>query len=243
MTVAKRKRGRPRKTPLPLDESRSFEHQTDSTTYSQNGRTNDTIEPIASINSSTPSTSTSDDSMLCTTQYNNSNSTNCCSSEAGGPLETDEPRPLRPLRPRSMLQLPPQYRDSDVYDVNLVESTSSASPKKAPTIIKQPMIEITVDPKPPPPPPAYVTPQVPPSSSRVTVPMISPDVKQLLRAHLSRLQEAPPNGVAWSKTLLSSLEDHLLEEKAFLDLLFCFMKMRNTPIHRVPRLGSKYCKL
>lgn len=99
---------------------------------------------------------------------------------------------------------------------------------------------ITPSSLPPPslPPPSLPTP--PPSLPPPPPRAISPDVKQLLRAHLLKLQD---NGLTESQAMLQNLDEHLLEEKPFLDLLFCFMKLRNTPIHKIPRLGSKYCKL
>ena len=38
-----------------------------------------------------------------------------------------------------------------------------------------------------------------------------------------------------------NLDKYMIEEKSFMDLLVCFMRMRNTPIRNVPKLGSKKC--
>ena len=40
-----------------------------------------------------------------------------------------------------------------------------------------------------------------------------------------------------------NLDKYMFEEKAFMELLVCFMRMRNTPIRHVPKLGSKKCKM
>lgn len=39
-----------------------------------------------------------------------------------------------------------------------------------------------------------------------------------------------------------NLDKYMFEEKAFMELLVCFMRMRNTPIRHVPKLGSRKCK-
>ena len=257
--VVKRRRGRPRKTPLNETTSRFIDrtktvnndlliHENRPTIKQEPSPSTISI-PTSINNHSTTVVSTTGTATTCTATGTATGTTTGTATATGtsgtifdGILETED---SRLLRPRSTLLPPPQYRDNSVYDMNIDNSTAPLI-KKPPTIaaaivpspvvmsneVKQHVIK-----------PAIVSRQVPSTSATVTPAVtISPDVRQLLRAHLSRLQEAPPNGPAWSKTLLASLEDHLLEEKAFLDLLFCFMKLRNTPIHRVPRLGSKYCK-
>ena len=82
------------------------------------------------------------------------------------------------------------------------------------------------------------------SSKSLSSPVdITRDVKELLKAYLSCLQATAAKSEFRSEAIKSHLESHLIDERQFMDLLFCFMKMRKTPIHRVPRLGSRNCKL
>ena len=156
---------------------------------------------------------------------------------------------IHSLRPRSSLLLPTQFR-GESYDMeseqlnnddriphppNTTDQThnvhvSSVSPMKIGSnviVTKIPSV------------PAQ-QPVVFKSSKSLSPSDITQDVKELLKAYLSCLQ-ATITSETVSNDSAATLETHLINERLFLDLLFCFMKMRKTPIHRVPRLGSRNC--
>lgn len=187
-------------------------------------------------------------------------------SSSGASL-VDSETLVHSLRPRSTLLPPPQFRD-ECYDMQSsyhspknnndhdpMEMTSpvkmddrcephctcnkpsiSSPLKTGDTLVATPTKEGPIEHK-------------KPKVSMLSQAEITEDVKELLKAYLSCLQQVTAshsNGGNDSTTRIESinshLETHLINEKSFLDLLFCFMKLRKTPIHRVPRLGSRNCK-
>lgn len=161
--------------------------------------------------------------------------TNKCHSLVSSHLFSNTAVP-HSLRPRSTLQPPSQFRD--IYDIESAQVivTENKSKVQQPQIIPRQYkakIDRLTNP--------ISTQDLSSNETVLTSSTISIDVKQLLRAHLSQTQTPTVGDITWTHSTLENLESHLLEEKNFLDLLFCFMKMRNTPIHRIPRLGSKYC--
>lgn len=140
------------------------------------------------------------------------------------------------LRPRSTLQPPSQFRDIyDIESAQVIVTENKSKVQQSQVIPRQYKAKIDRLTNP------LSTQDLSPNETVLTTSTISLDVKQLLRAHLSQTQTSTAGEITWTHSTLENLETHLLEEKNFLDLLFCFMKMRNTPIHRIPRLGSKYC--
>ncbi|XP_003384730.2 PREDICTED: AT-rich interactive domain-containing protein 5B-like [Amphimedon queenslandica] len=137
------------------------------------------------------------------------------------PVPLAPPAPLAPApKPdKPVIPIIPERKDTCVAINNYVKTQTPQVPPSLP---------------PPPPPPILPHPTPPPSPALT----ITPDVRQLLRAHLLKAQHD-----GQSQAVLKDLDEHLLEEKPFLDLLFCFMRLRNTPIHKIPRLGSKYLNL
>ena len=141
------------------------------------------------------------------------------------PAPPPPPPPLKPEKPpTNSMSSNPERRDTCIAINNYVQNQ----------IIKEtkPQLPLPSNPLPP----SIPTPPAPPAPPPTPL-TISPDVRQLLRAHLLKAQH---NGQ--SQAVLKDLDEHLMEEKPFLDLLFCFMRLRNTPIHKIPRLGSKYRK-
>jgi hypothetical protein len=234
-TIVKRKRGRPRKA-LPADDNNKSNVKYTSLSPSSSSATDPTNESPTNTLQQDPIT--------------HNNTVNSIASPHHADNESIS------LRPRSTLQPPLQYRDDSIYDLNPIDTLPLAkkpSPPTEPSVSQQasPANGITITPvnTVSPTPPPVVTSSI---SSRVPVPIATPspvassDVKQLLKAHLSRMQKLPVSTdpkANWTDTMLTNLEDHLLEEKAFLELLFCFMKMRSTPINRIPRLGSRNINL
>ena len=169
------------------------------------------------------------------------------------------------LRPRTSLLLPSQFRDKsyDLESDNIKSTNNDRSNASIPVNVDDTMprplhtldqthnsnsvLSSSVSPmkignnviitKLPIPQPVFK------SSKSLSPTDITQDVKELLKAYLSCLQATITSEADNDDTVNTNLETHLVNERHFLDLLFCFMKMRKTPIHRVPRLGSRNCEL
>ena len=54
---------------------------------------------------------------------------------------------------------------------------------------------------------------------------------------------AQPHSTNVPHTSMPNLDKYLVSEKSFMELLRCFMRMMNTPVGHLPKLGSKQCTL
>ncbi len=176
-------------------------------------------------------------------------------TSSSGTSLVDSETLVHSLRPRSSLLPPTQFRD-ELYDMNSDQSLRSSSTGNDPPTIATITSDVplnsnnatmssseTVRPV------AVTTPSplgtYKKSTSLIPV-TISEDEKELLKAYLACLQTATTTiGPSPSKETVVQSEggQQQPDERRFLDLLFSFMKMRRTPIHRVPRLGSRNCTL
>ena len=166
----------------------------------------------------------------------------------------------RNLRPRSLILPPPQFRQDSIYDVETTPAPPSKNIPNGGEVFKPetstcdylptqstvttpistvniatsvPLTQVQTD---------IIHPSIYTSTEATPTSEAPQEVKDLLQTHLSHLQCPPPSTEIWTNKMQNDVDSHTLDENTFLDILFCFMKMRKTPIHRIPRLGSKCCE-
>lgn len=171
----------------------------------------------------------------------------------------------RNLRPRSSILPPPQFREDSIYDVETTPGPPSKNIPNGGEVLKPetstcdylptrstittpistvntatsvPLTQVQTDVH-----SDIIHPSIYTSTEAMPTSEAPQEVKDLLQTHLSHLQCPPPSTEIWTNKMQNDVASYTLDENTFLDILFCFMKMRKTPIHRIPRLGSKCLNL
>ena len=243
--------------------SNTFEISSNTSSCTNNEDTS--IEPISNNQSYSDSHMTTNPHQVVYATILSHSMTDTVTTQPNCSLSSAHKHDLaRNLRPRSSILPPPQFRGDSIYNVETTPGPPSKNIPNGSEVLKQetstcdylptrstittpistvntatsvPLTQVQTDVH-----SDIIHPSVYTSTEAMPTSEAPQEVKDLLQTHLSHLQCPPPSTEIWTNKMQNDVASHTLDENTFLDILFCFMKMRKTPIHRIPRLGSKCCE-